>query len=81
MGIEAKRCAFELAWIGQCGRADCREHMNLKCSSCGAPATGECCQTMGSFVCGHPLCSGCDHDPRSAAEYGLNHCKKQSVVT
>jgi hypothetical protein len=59
-----KRCVFNMAWIGQCkeeaaGSACCAKH-NLKCASCGAPATHDCDET-GQFVCGAPLCDNCEH--------------------
>ncbi len=28
------KCKFILAWVGECGKEDCEEHKDLKCSSC-----------------------------------------------
>lgn len=75
-------CQFRKAWIGQCkneGEPFCNEHANLKCSSCGNPATRECDSTMG-LVCGCPLCDDCEHE---LAEDGTNgyqskHCRKDA---
>lgn len=81
-------CGFGLAWLGLCqepatetGR--CEKHSNISCSSCGAPATRECDETMG-LVCGAPLCDDCEH---TICENGCNsgasrpaglgmHCRK-----
>lgn len=60
-------CGFELAWSGPCKtKTDvgyCEEHLNLKCQGCGAPAVRQCEHTGIQFVCGVPLCRGCDHGP------------------
>ena len=58
-------CKFNKAWIGLC-KAPCEgefcdEHKEKKCVSCGAPATHECDETMGPFVCGCYLCADCGH--------------------
>lgn len=59
-------CKFKKAWIGKCqnevveGSEFCKEHNNLKCCSCGQPATHDCSET-GQFVCGSPLCDDCEH--------------------
>jgi hypothetical protein len=63
----ADRCTFDKAWIGPCGepvtdRGMCAKHAPLLCVSCGAPATLSC-DFDGQFVCGSPLCSGCEHMP------------------
>lgn len=85
--LEAKnRCKFSKAWIGLCNKENCTEHKDLKCCSCGEPATRECDETFG-FVCGEPLCSSCEH---TIGEDGTNsgklpegmkrHCKKSEQV-
>lgn len=59
------KCAYDVAWIGRCGREAaegetcCEKHRGVKCASCGAPATRECDHT-GQFVCGFPLCNDCE---------------------
>jgi len=55
------QCGFIKAWVGACqaDKSTC-EHKDVKCSSCGLPATHECHET-GSFICGAPLCSDCEH--------------------
>ena len=82
-------CEFSKAWIGPCGKAlPCSEHKNLKCCSCGEPATHDCGET-GQFVCGHPLCDDCEHrtfedgcnggvgfNQQSLPEGEKRHCKK-----
>jgi len=52
------KCSFNKAWIGECGAEDCQDHANLKCISCGEPATHECAETF-QFVCGAPLARSC----------------------
>lgn len=71
------KCTFSLAWIGPCGKHDCKDHSNLVCSCCGAPATRQCEETFG-MVCGSPLCNDCEHE---LTEDGVNvantsHVKK-----
>ena len=63
--MEIEICKFQLAWIGRCKNSAvengmCEKHKNLKCISCGAPATHQCSET-GQFVCGYPLCDDCEH--------------------
>jgi hypothetical protein len=58
-------CHFDIAWVGKCealavDHGMCEEHKDLKCSSCGEPATHSCYET-GQFVCGAPLCDNCEH--------------------
>lgn len=56
-------CKFDLAWRGPCkAPCDgdvCEQHAKVKCCVCGAQATNECDHT-GQFVCGSPLCDGCE---------------------
>ena len=58
-------CGFDEEWRGPCKTpvepdgSRCDEH-DLKCVSCGEPATHSCHET-GQFVCGEPLCDGCQH--------------------
>lgn len=89
-----KLCGFLRAWVGKCktpvthpdGR--CSEHTGLICSSCGAPATHDCDETMGAFICGALLCDECEHTLYSngcnsggALPEGLgSHCKKTEQV-
>jgi len=66
-------CKFQIAWIGKCKEPAlengmCEKHKDLKCSSCGAPATHECSET-GQFVCGFLLCDDCEH---TICESGTN---------
>lgn len=60
------KCIFFRAWIGPCNQESegsmCEEHANVKCCSCGEPATQECDHT-GGLVCGAPLCGDCMHHP------------------
>ena len=59
--MEIEICNFDKAWIGNCkNEKPCPDHKNLKCCSCGEPATKECAET-GQFVCGFPLCDNCEH--------------------
>ena len=61
------RCGFGKAWTRPCNvivtteGERCAEHANQKCSSCGAPPSRQCDETMGPFVCGAPLCADCEH--------------------
>lgn len=81
-------CNFSMAWIGKCKEpvvenGMCEQHKDLKCCSCGAPATHDCDETMG-LVCGAPLCDDCEHTIESNGcnsggerPEGLGcHCKK-----
>jgi transcriptional regulator NrdR family protein len=68
-----EQCKFVKAWIGQCKKEAnvngfCKEHIGMKCVSCGAQATHECEET-GQVVCGAPLCDDCEH---TTAEDGTN---------
>ena len=69
------RCNFTPAWVGPCGKSDCKEHTALKCSCCGAPATRECSETFG-LVCGAPLCLDCEHE---LTEDGVNFAGNRHV--
>ncbi len=54
-------CGFAEAWVGKCKNAKpCEEHADMKCVSCGEPAT-KTCDSTGQFVCGAPLCDECEH--------------------
>lgn len=87
-------CKFDNAWQGNCGKHTegddlyCLEHKELKCCSCGEPATHTCSET-GQFVCGAPLCDDCEHttfgdgtnggigfNARKPPEGMSTHCKK-----
>lgn len=67
-------CGFDKAWIGKCTNPvhkegdKCEEHQ-MKCCSCGAPATHECAET-GQFVCGAPLCDDCTHNTHPEGHNG-----------
>ncbi len=61
-------CEFGIAFVGFCkkpavasynARLYCKDHISTKCNVCQGQATGECHQTIGSFVCGRPLCEKC----------------------
>ena len=59
------QCKFQLAWIGRCKEPAvengmCEKHKDLKCCSCGKPATHQCAET-GQLVCGADLCDNCEH--------------------
>lgn len=54
-------CDFIEAWRGKCDNEPCEDHKDLKCRSCGEPATHECDETNG-LVCGVPLCNNCEHE-------------------
>lgn len=85
-------CGFKLAWREPCQKTAtdsgrCEEHTGLICCSCGAPATGECNETM-ELVCGAILCDNCEH---TICENGCNsgaplpdgytnHCKKDEQI-
>jgi hypothetical protein len=64
--MEVIRCKYILAWIGPCnkvvlpGHPFCEIHENVRCVSCGNPATHQCGETY-QLVCGSPLCDNC-HD-------------------
>lgn len=71
-----RACTFHKAWIGLCGKpADdsgyCEKHRGIKCCSCGEQATRECDQTGIQFVCGYPLCAGCNHGTPPKDNFGL----------
>lgn len=81
-------CGFNKAWIGACQHTvekkgdKCPEHAPMKCCSCGEPATRDCGHTGIQFVCGAPLCDGCDHGaPEKGKEGWFNlgggHHKKE----
>ena len=84
-----EKCNFDKAWIGKCrNEKPCKEHADIKCCSCGAPATRECPET-GQFVCGFPLCDDCTHttwpdgtnggigfNAQKPPEGFKSHCKK-----
>jgi hypothetical protein len=81
-------CGYDIAWVGPCkNEGECPQHANLKCSSCGAPATHECEETHG-FICGAPLCEKCSHTIQSngcnsmgTLPRGLKeHCPKDAQV-
>jgi hypothetical protein len=69
------------AWRGNAWRTDdgckdaakvgrlCEKHAAVKCAGCNGPATHECGECL-QFVCGAPLCDGCDHD---RSEYCYRH--------
>lgn len=83
------QCGFHTEWVGHCtkDKQTCKKHKGLVCSSCGAPATRECGETMG-LVCGTPLCDDCEHtiqsngcNSRGTLPHGYNnHCKKDAQV-
>ena len=56
-------CKFELAWRGSCNAESfgthCAEHADLKCESCGNPATHECEEIIGGSICTANLCDNC----------------------
>ena len=60
-------CNFDKAWVGPCRNPvetegeRCAEHTGQDCASCNAPASRQCDETMGPFVCGAPLCVDCAH--------------------
>lgn len=67
--MKNKKCIFDLAWVGQCKNDIdvedyCKDHITLKCVSCGKQATHECDETFG-LVCGAPLCGECEHTIQS----------------
>jgi hypothetical protein len=81
------KCKFDLAWVGECGKEGCTKHADVKCVSCGNPATRECDATD-VLVCGAPLCDDCDHTIQSNGcnsggelPEGLQrHCRKVDQV-
>lgn len=64
------KCKSVAAWIGKCnkeadGSGYCKEHTDMKCTSCGKQATRTCDETF-QLVCGYPLCDSCGHhDPEN----------------
>ena len=86
------KCKWNEAWIGTCGKecdesGFCEDHKKT-CCSCGSPATHSCEET-GQFVCGFPLCDGCEHtifpeghnggigfNAQPCSEGMKRHCKK-----
>jgi len=91
-------CKYNLAWIGDCKEPEvengmCEKHKDLKCCSCGKPATHECAET-GQFVCGAELCDDCEHTRCADGTNGgigffrtselpkgfKEHCKKSEQV-
>ena len=80
---EVMTCQYDIAWYGKCGKGEgefCEKHAQVKCVSCGAQATHECCYT-GQFVCGAPLCNDCvgvEDESKSSGGWGfLNHYHKR----
>lgn len=70
------RCAYEL-YNGPCrelcdSSRRCGKHTGIVCCRCGEPAAGAC-DFEGQFVCGYPLCNGCEHD-----DGGGGHRAKQT---
>lgn len=61
------KCKFILAWQGHCNRESvgdsdrCEKHKDVKCCACKKPATMQCPDCSGSFVCGSPICDDCEH--------------------
>lgn len=77
------KCKFELAWVGKCnkptvrGSEMCEKHAGIECCSCGQPATRECDETLGPFVCGFPLCDKCEHEiAPDGTNGGMAYCSK-----
>jgi hypothetical protein len=72
------KCGFNKAWIGPCqNEQPCKDHKDLKCCSCGAPAT-QSCEETGQFVCGAPLCDECEHtlhEDGTNGGVGFNQCE------
>lgn len=83
-------CDFLVAWVGRCQHeSPCEKHKDLKCVSCGSPATMSCDET-GGLVCGEPLCNNCEHTTAKDGCNGTNgselpaglgrHCKRKDQV-
>jgi len=69
-------CKFLIAWKGICnsptnGGRYCDIHKDLKCVSCGKPATHECGE-FGQSICREPLCDECQHTIREDGTNGLS---------
>lgn len=57
-----EKCGFLIYWVGYCDKdKPCPTHGDKKCAVCGDPATQECGETLGAFVCGRLLCD--EHGP------------------
>lgn len=87
--VMSETCGFKQAWTTSCSNSSpCPKHKDLKCSSCGEPATYECGETMYGFVCGAPLCDNCEHTIQSNGcnsggelpDGYKSHCKKDEQV-
>lgn len=50
----------------------CAIHATVSCQCCNAQATHECPECL-QFVCGAPLCDGCQHKPGG---YSYDHVRK-----
>ena len=87
-----EECTFSITWVGKCALPvvkdhRCTKHADLKCASCGKPATHDCSETMG-LVCGAPLCNDCEHTIRKNGcnsgddlpEGYKTHCKRGTQV-
>ena len=79
--MAADLCSFDEHYRGVCKQpAPCPQHASLTCRVCGAPATWAC-DYEGRFVCGTPLCRGCERFEDKSMESGswgfLNHGHKR----
>lgn len=82
--IQITKCQFDEAWRGKCNAPAtgqfCATHAAVKCCVCGEHATHTCDHT-GQFVCGAPLCDGCqghtDHSQPSGGWGFMNHSHRR----
>lgn len=81
-------CKFDISWVGTCKNPAtdtgfCEEHSKVKCSVDGKQATHDCDHT-GQFVCGSPLCDGCEgyvEQDKPAGVWGfLNHKHRVKAI-
>lgn len=55
-------CGYSIPWWGVCKKArPCKDHKDRKCWKCSAPATNDCGDMSGSFMCGVPCCDKHPH--------------------
>ncbi len=78
-------CPYHPAYSGRCNAPKgesgfCRHHAGKACTVCGEQALHECNHT-GQFVCGAPLCAGCEgfvDSTKSSGSWGfMNHSHRR----
>ena len=69
------KCKFDPAWTvcnkeAEKNKSYCKEHLGIKCGSCGKQANRQCSATY-SLVCGFPMCENCvEHNSKTRHWHG-----------